>query len=403
MRRMIFIMITLLPICSMANVIEYDSLYNINKNNIDQLIGQVLFYPKTKYIWSDLFWKNKNGKIYKYDKNNSRLLNGKYSKDDEVLGEDFLIKAVIHNGKHPLLECRKLSDNDIVYINCFYLENEYPPFCVRGFYEKMKSLYVNKTIYVNKRLLEDYRLLTSDLDVENNQEIVKLKCESIHISAIKYGAFVYLKAKGGRSNKAYEIPCDERFLLTTAKVDSIRNAYLDKVELEIIEKALQQKRIAEEINRNLLKKYVYDDEGNKQIWYYVNRLESPLERFEAYTIAKIEKCENSNQRYIIEFEKRKDSEKILVTVFLDENLCFSFLERECSKSDYKKLYPKVKNWNAIKEGVVRLGMTPQEVRLSWGNPKDINVSKGIWGVHEQWVYEDEYVYFENGKVTAVQY
>lgn len=50
-------------------------------------------------------------------------------------------------------------------------------------------------------------------------------------------------------------------------------------------------------------------------------------------------------------------------------------------------------------------MTAQEVRLSWGNPKDINVSEGIWGVHEQWVYDDEYVYvyFENGRVSAIQY
>lgn len=79
------------------------------------------------------------------------------------------------------------------------------------------------------------------------------------------------------------------------------------------------------------------------------------------------------------------------------------MENNCSTNDYKKLYPKVKNWNAIKNRNVLIGMTPQEVELAWGRPRDINVSEGIWGVHEQWVYDDEYVYFENGKVSAIQY
>ena len=39
---------------------------------------------------------------------------------------------------------------------------------------------------------------------------------------------------------------------------------------------------------------------------------------------------------------------------------------------------------------------------SWGQPDDINRSVGSWGVHEQWVYGDEYLYFENGKLTSWQ-
>ena len=214
---------------------------------------------------------------------------------------------------------------------------------------------------------------------------------------------LYLKAKGNHSNKDYEILCDKQFLLSKETVDSIRKAYVDRMQLELIERAYKQKQIQDEINRKLLKKYVYDGEGNKQIWYYISRSTSDLERFEPYTIVKIDKCNESSKRYNIEFEKKNKSEKVVITAFLDESLSFSFLDEKCSTDDYKKLYPRVKNWNAIKDGVVRIGMIAQEVRLSWGNPKDINVSEGVWGVHEQWVYEDKYVYFENGKVTAIQY
>ena len=47
-------------------------------------------------------------------------------------------------------------------------------------------------------------------------------------------------------------------------------------------------------------------------------------------------------------------------------------------------------------------MSPEETKLSWGDPKKINKSVGSWGVHEQWVYENQYLYFENGKLASFQ-
>jgi hypothetical protein len=50
-----------------------------------------------------------------------------------------------------------------------------------------------------------------------------------------------------------------------------------------------------------------------------------------------------------------------------------------------------------------LGMTDKMAIESWGKPDDINRSVGSWGVHEQWVYPDnQYLYFENGKLTSYQ-
>ena len=47
-------------------------------------------------------------------------------------------------------------------------------------------------------------------------------------------------------------------------------------------------------------------------------------------------------------------------------------------------------------------MTKKEVRKStWGYPEKINKDTYSWGVKEQWVYENGYIYFKNGVVTSI--
>lgn len=53
----------------------------------------------------------------------------------------------------------------------------------------------------------------------------------------------------------------------------------------------------------------------------------------------------------------------------------------------------------------QIGMTQEEVinKTGWGKPNDINRTTTKYGVEEQWVYNIYgYVYFEDGKVTAIQ-
>jgi hypothetical protein len=47
-------------------------------------------------------------------------------------------------------------------------------------------------------------------------------------------------------------------------------------------------------------------------------------------------------------------------------------------------------------------MTDDMARKSWGAPSDINRTVGSWGVHEQWIYGDTYLYFENGILKSWQ-
>jgi len=46
-------------------------------------------------------------------------------------------------------------------------------------------------------------------------------------------------------------------------------------------------------------------------------------------------------------------------------------------------------------GKIKVGMTEELVKVSWGEPKDINYSS--YG--SQWVYDGQYIYFKNGRVT----
>jgi uncharacterized protein YdaU (DUF1376 family) len=57
-----------------------------------------------------------------------------------------------------------------------------------------------------------------------------------------------------------------------------------------------------------------------------------------------------------------------------------------------------------RKGGVKVGMTAAQVRASnWGAPSSVNRTTTAGSVHEQWVYAGHnYLYFENGVVTAIQ-
>jgi len=59
-------------------------------------------------------------------------------------------------------------------------------------------------------------------------------------------------------------------------------------------------------------------------------------------------------------------------------------------------------WNVILERKVRIGMTTDMCRLSWDDPKSINETILSGKKTEQWVYEDNYLYFDNNILTAIQ-
>ncbi|MDD3033098.1 MAG: hypothetical protein PHT25_00755 [Bacteroidales bacterium] len=73
-----------------------------------------------------------------------------------------------------------------------------------------------------------------------------------------------------------------------------------------------------------------------------------------------------------------------------------------TKADnYKKKFG-LEKWILILKGKVQIGMTKEMCKLSWGEPDDINTTITLGKKWEQWVYSDNYLYFENGVLTAMQ-
>jgi len=69
-------------------------------------------------------------------------------------------------------------------------------------------------------------------------------------------------------------------------------------------------------------------------------------------------------------------------------------------NQHPELPSKIRNYILTEK--ICLGMTAEQVRVSWGNPYDINRTVGSWGSHEQWVYGEKYLYFDNGILTSWQ-
>lgn len=70
---------------------------------------------------------------------------------------------------------------------------------------------------------------------------------------------------------------------------------------------------------------------------------------------------------------------------------------------YETIFGKIITMAIFKNKVIT-GMSKNQVRLSWGDPTNINKTILDNLVSEQWIYEDEgrYLYFKNGKLNAIQ-
>lgn len=63
--------------------------------------------------------------------------------------------------------------------------------------------------------------------------------------------------------------------------------------------------------------------------------------------------------------------------------------------NYKKKFGQ-DNWETILNEKVKVGFTEEMTKVSWGEPDKIN--RASYG--DQWIYGDQYLYFENGKLKS---
>lgn len=65
-----------------------------------------------------------------------------------------------------------------------------------------------------------------------------------------------------------------------------------------------------------------------------------------------------------------------------------------------KPYP-INHWNEIRNHSIKVGMNVIECLLSWGQPREKNNSIFEHSYTDQWIYANDYVHFENGKITSI--
>ncbi len=105
---------------------------------------------------------------------------------------------------------------------------------------------------------------------------------------------------------------------------------------------------------------------------------------------------------IYEFIKlKKQEQKELKRLEYENKVKLKKVEYAKLEKVYIKKYGQ-KTYNKLKKGYYWTGMNREMATISLGSPEDINRTVGSWGVHEQWVYKNIYLYFENGKLTSFQ-
>jgi hypothetical protein len=68
--------------------------------------------------------------------------------------------------------------------------------------------------------------------------------------------------------------------------------------------------------------------------------------------------------------------------------------------EYVQAHPEYRE--AILAKKVGLGMSTDDVIASWGKPDHVNTTVTAYGKHEQWVYGNTYLYFNDGRLTSYQ-
>ena len=416
MKHLIISIFCFLPFLAYSQEVRYDSLQNINPHNYTQLVGQTLFYPSGEIVVSNLFWSNKKGRIYKPRDVLAGLLMSNYSLNDAVLNKHFIIEKVI-SGTQPLLKTRIKENNEVVFINLnsLFKSTQYPVMFVDGYIKKCRERFLNHALYVDKR---KYNLSLPQSHYIANSTVASIFCVSINVTTKQnYGGVLVLSDMTSPSSPAHLNVLDYlKAKISEDEADEIIRQAKIRQEIEARE-AAEKKRIQDSIAvvkmQELQQKDSLDLVRMKgkymhKIWYYKRR-DWQYARFEPIEVIDIQIHRDStgNISYPMKLKYkssgRLDSHNAVIhsdgqCTF---DMCFHNIPPE-------KEFPNVKHWKAVKDYKLVLGMNKQEVQLVWGIPADINTSKGSWGVHEQWVYpslfggRSRYVYFKNGRVSAIQ-
>lgn len=297
------------------------------------------------------------------------LRRGNYSSDDliseietdlkEVVGKVFTIQDVFAgrdlNNKISLTSDQAdvavtfeltNSNNDTLYWHTAYREID-ANVVVMGGYERFISLYKNKTFIYRSSFPHHYNF-ESDRDMDYDySEIIGSQMTSVNVEHLDLNSGEVVKFQNLEEWQCTDI--------------SLLNDYQDLV-------------------------YILSNGKNEVSIPIYTMLKNGFLLKEAYA------KETELRKLNVEELARKEKQRELAQKQEDEVRKAGLIKK------YGQRYATL-----ILNGEVVLGMSSEMCLESWGMPSDINKTTGSWGVHEQWVYSLTcYLYFENGKLTAIQ-
>jgi hypothetical protein len=82
-----------------------------------------------------------------------------------------------------------------------------------------------------------------------------------------------------------------------------------------------------------------------------------------------------------------------------QNRWYGFTKKDASLLESKF---GIDHWIKVLNGSVSVGMTKEMCLTSWGAPEKINPTITAGKQFEQWVYDNNYLYFDNNTLTAIQ-
>lgn len=158
---------------------------------------------------------------------------------------------------------------------------------------------------------------------------------------------------------------------------------------ELAKTVIEETKLNQDLKKQLKNKGIYEGKS-----YYLKLPKNDLPGLYKFSISKVE-ASHIGAVYIY-------------FSFGSDEVIESFADiKESEKYLKENFFTAIPKWGKkvllnISSGKVSLGMTKEQATVSWGLPERVNRTAGKWGMHEQWIYGDTYLYFENGKLTSYQ-
>lgn len=389
-------------------VLEYDSLLDINQASREsksvlyygQLVGQDIIYIGDihKYNWEYIrfFWKLKTkGK-------GKRAQTIELGTDIPKIGSEFTIIDYSRERYRITLQDKLTGEKYTYAPGIGYGAKEW---IVKGYYEKLKQLYVGKIFYdISSQLSAHMFNMDTDEGLDNMKDFPVWECIDVSIQTAEkksYTGFtasrVVLVFKNKEGDQCYSYLEDEERNPIRLSFHYTRSGFNSKdVFTEGFQKNIEQQIIYAGINeREILAGRYLNEEQYQKLSNSLKEVEKMKKEMAAADAKAKEEEERIRKEWAAEMAAKDAKAKA------DAKRRASEKATERKKKLIEKYGESIAN--DILKSYVRIGWTKEMCRESWGAPKDINRTIGSYGVHEQWVYGGgNYLYFENGILTTIQ-